>query len=78
MVNLHLSDFLVLVSCDPDEGCLLEHVGPEGRIGKLEDITGPHKMESRLVLVHRVQDGLQKKNKAQVNIFLRTLFSPFN
>ena len=31
---------------------------PEGGVGELEDVAGPHQVEPRLVLVHRVQDRL--------------------
>ena len=30
----------------------LEDVGPEGGVGELEDVAGPHQVEPRLVLVH--------------------------
>ena len=36
----------------------LEDVGPEGGVGELHDVGGPHQVEPRLVLVHRVQDRL--------------------
>ena len=63
MVDLHLCDFLVLVSSYSDEGCFLEDISSEGGVGKLQDITGSHKMESRLVFVHRVQNGLEIEKK---------------
>ena len=59
VVDLELGDLLVLVGCDGDELGLLEHVRPEGGIRQLGNITGPDKVEPRLVLVHRVQNGLQ-------------------
>ena len=52
----------------------LEDVGPEGGVGELEDVAGPHQVEPRLVLVHRVHNCLgenrlgkycQKSNKTQ-------------
>ena len=60
VVNLELGHFLVLVGRHPDELALLEHVGAEGGVGQLEDVAGAHQVEPRLVLVHRVQDRLQK------------------
>ena len=60
VVDFKLSDFLVLVGGDSDELGLLEDVGPEGRVGQLQDVVGPHQVEPRLVLVHRVEDGLKK------------------
>ena len=52
VINLELSDLLVLIGCNSDELRLLEDVGPEGGVGQLEDIAGSHKVEPRLVLVH--------------------------
>ena len=52
MINLELCDFLVLVSCYSDKLSLFEHVGPEGGVGKLKNITGTDQMKPRLVLVH--------------------------
>ena len=52
VVNLQLSDFLVLISRHPDELTLLEDVGPEGGVGQLHDVASSHKMEPRLVFVH--------------------------
>ena len=46
--------FFVLVRRDRDEFSLLEHVTPEGGIGKLQDVVGSDEMKPRLVLVHRV------------------------
>lgn len=51
---------LVLVSCDGDELCLFEDEGPEGAVGQLEDVIGPHQMKPRLVLVHGVEDRLER------------------
>ena len=53
---------LVLVGCHSDKLRLLEDVGPEGGVGELEDVVGPHQVESRLVLVHRVDDRLENKD----------------
>ena len=36
----------------------LEDVGPEGGVGQLEDVVGSDQVEPRLVLVHRVDNGL--------------------
>ena len=41
----------------------LENIGPEGGIGELEDVVGSDEVKSRLVLVHRVQDGLQREER---------------
>ena len=38
----------------------LEDVGPEGGVGQLEDVAGPHQVEPGLVLVHRVQNSLNQ------------------
>jgi hypothetical protein len=61
VVDLELCDLLVLVGRDPDERRLLEDVRPEGGVGQLRYITGADEVEAGLVLVHRVQDGLQEK-----------------
>ena len=61
MINLELSDLLVLIGRHSDELRLLEDVGPEGGVGQLEDIASSDQMEPRLVLVHRVEDGLYTK-----------------
>ena len=60
VVDLELGDLLVLVGGDGDELGLLEDVRPEGGVGQLDDVVGSDEVKSRLVLVHRVQDGLQK------------------
>ena len=51
---------LVLIGGDPDEVALLEDIGSEGGVGQLHDVTGPHQVEPGLVLVHGVQDRLEK------------------
>ena len=58
MIDLQLSDLLILISRHSNELGLLEHVGPEGGVGQLEDVAGSDQVEPRLVLVHRVEDGL--------------------
>ena len=58
MVDLELGDLLVLVGRDGDELRLLEHVGAEGAPGQLQHVVGADDVEARLVLVHRIQDGL--------------------
>ena len=50
---------LVLVGRHRNEVALLEDVGAEGGVGQLHDVAGAHQVEPRLVLVHRVQDGLE-------------------
>ena len=52
VINLELSDLLVLIGRHRYELRLLEDVGPEGGVGQLEDIAGSHQVEPRLVLVH--------------------------
>ena len=64
VVNLELGDLLVLVCSDSNKLSLPEDVGPEGGVGQLHDVAGPDQVEAGLVLVHRVQDGLQGKRKA--------------
>ena len=58
VIDLQLSDLLILVGCHSYELGLLEDVRPEGGVGQLEDVAGPHQVEPRLVLVHGVEDGL--------------------
>ena len=36
----------------------LEDISPEGGVGQLEDVVGSDQVEPRLVLVHRVDNGL--------------------
>ena len=52
MINLELSDLLILIGRHSDELGLLEDVRPEGGVGQLEDVAGSHQVEPRLVLVH--------------------------
>ena len=52
VINLELSDLLILIGRHSDELGLLEDVGPEGGVGQLEDVAGSHQVEPRLVLVH--------------------------
>ena len=61
-----ITHLLVLVGGDGDELGLLEDVRPERGVGQLDDVVGSDEVKSRLVLVHRVQDGLQK-GKGEVN-----------
>ena len=49
-----------MVGGDGDELRLLEDVRPERGVGQLDDVVGSDEVKSRLVLVHRVQDGLQE------------------
>ncbi len=65
VVDLELGDLLILVGRDGDEFCLLENVGPECRVGKLEDVVGSNQVESRLVFVHRVEDSLLGKTGSE-------------
>ena len=59
VVDLELSDLLVLVGRDPDELGLLEDVRPERRVGQLQDVVGADQVKAWLVLVHGVQDCLK-------------------
>lgn len=53
-----------------------EHVRPEGAVGKLQDVVGPHYVEPGLVLVHGVQDRLdQHTQKAQLWSEYRGVFA---
>jgi len=63
MIYLQLSDFFILISCNSDELTFFKHIGSEGRVGELQDVAGPHQVEPRLVLVHRVQDCLEKRKQ---------------
>lgn len=51
---------LVLIGGHRDKLRLLENVTPERRVGKLQDVVGPHQVKPRLVLVHRVQYRLKQ------------------
>ena len=58
VIDLELGDFLVLIGGDGDKLRLLEHVSTKRAPGKLQDVVGANDVETRLVLVHRIQDGL--------------------
>lgn len=62
VVDLELGDALVLVSSDSDEAHLGKRKGlGEGRTeGELREIVAPGNVESGLVFVHRVENGLKK------------------
>lgn len=49
---------VILVGSDSDEVSLWEDIGAKGTVWELQDVVGSHDVEARLVLVHRVQDGL--------------------
>lgn len=58
--HCYIDDYLlILIGCHGNEVALLEDVGAEGGVGQLHDVAGSHQVEPGLVLVHRVQDGLQ-------------------
>ena len=59
---------LVLVGCDCDELTFPEDVRAKGRVWQLHDITGSDKVEARLILVHRVQNRLERKKKAEDHV----------
>ena len=59
----YLSHLFVLVGGDTDEDRLDKDKGPELAPGKLENVVGLDDVETRLVLVHRIQYGLLKKEK---------------
>ena len=78
---LKLNYLFILVSSDRDELCLLEYVSPESRVGKLHDVVGTDQVETRLVLVHRVQDGLKtnkKTKKLQISFSLKIVLTSIN
>ena len=56
------SYLLILISRHRNELRLLEDVGSELAVGKLEDVIGSHQVKTRLVLMHGVEDGLQTEN----------------
>lgn len=63
-----LTHLVVLICCHSHELGLGEHVRPEGAVGKLQDVVGPHYVEPGLVLVHGVQDRLdQHTQKAKLS-----------
>ena len=59
MLLNYIINLLVLVGGYGNELGLSEDVGPEGGVGQLEDVAGPHQVEPGLVLVHRVQNCLK-------------------
>ena len=59
MINLQLCNLFILISRHANKLGLFEDVGSEGGVGQLEDVVGTDEVEPWLVLVHRVQDGLQ-------------------
>ena len=54
---------LVLVGGNGDELRLFEDVRPEGAVRQLEDVIGADEMETRLVLLHRVEYRLYQALK---------------
>ena len=60
----------------------LEDISPEGGVGELEDVAGPHQVEPGLVLVHRVQDRLQSEDFVKISSHNRqhriSFFLPFS
>ncbi len=63
VVDLELGHLLVLVRGDGHKLRLRKDVRPEGGVRELHDVVSPHKVEPRLVLVHRVEDGLKEKKQ---------------
>ena len=59
VVDFKLGYFLILISRHCDKLTFFEDISSEGGVWKLENVTCSHKMKSRLVLVHRVQDCLK-------------------
>jgi hypothetical protein len=53
----------VLVRGHSNEARLLEDVGSERGIWQFQNVVRPHQVEPRLVLVHRVEDRLQKEGR---------------
>lgn len=56
---------MVLIGRDRDEGSLREDVGAEGRVFGAEAVIfiRLHDVDPRLILVHRVEDDLEKRKK---------------
>ena len=46
----------------------LEDISPEGGVGQLEDVVGSDQVKPRLVLVHRVDNGLGGQSGLKENI----------
>jgi hypothetical protein len=61
VVDFQLCDLLVLVGRDRNELGLLEDERLEFAPRQLENVALLDNVEARLVLVHRVQDGLHKR-----------------
>ena len=60
----HCSTHLfILVSCDCNKFSFFEDIRSESGVGQLQNIIGTHKMKSGLVLMHRIQYSLEKKEK---------------
>ena len=59
MVDLKLSDLFILVSSDSNELCLLEYVSSEGSHMNPAQIVASDDVETRLILVHRVENRLK-------------------
>lgn len=57
--KLSTTHLLILICCDGDELGLLEDVRAKRGVRQLQDVIGSHQVETRLVLVHRVQDRLR-------------------
>lgn len=55
-----MTHLVVLIRRHSHELGLWEDVGPEGAVGELQDVVGPHYVEPGLVLVHGVQDCLDQ------------------
>lgn len=54
---------LILICSHGYELRLLEHVRAKRGVRQLQDVISSHQVETRLVLVHRVQDGLPGGNR---------------
>lgn len=73
-----VTHLVVLIRCHGHELGLGEHVGPEGAVGELQDVVGPNYVEPGLILVHGIQDGLEKnahKSEVSISRFFRCLRS---
>ena len=71
--ELRFTHLFVLVGGDADEDGLWEGEGDEAVPPEAEDVVGLHDVETRLVLVHRVQDDLENDNgkiKPKLIIFI--------
>ena len=56
-----MSYLFILIGGDGDEFCFFENERTEGTPAQIDDRIRPGDVESRLVLVHRIEYGLAKQ-----------------